>query len=130
MADTAGGGVAAAAAPAGVAPSSRASTGSSGRQINAFTLHEVLEERRITSLESYSQYILLGLSGELSSRAGLPGGAGQAGFASPSSFCSSAAAAPGNRCHNCRQALTSSVASALVVLSQAWHVVHMLPNPH
>src|SRR5689334_20548525 len=34
-----------------------------GRHIDAFTLEDVLEDKRVVCLEAWSQYILIGLSG-------------------------------------------------------------------
>lgn len=60
-----GGGRGAARPPAAAAPGAAAAgaAGASGRQIEAFTLHPVVTEKRLLCLEAWGGYALLGLSG-------------------------------------------------------------------
>lgn len=62
----AGGGGVGAARPAAGAPAPAPAAGAasvSGRQIEAFTLHPVVTEKRLLCLEAWGGYALLGLSG-------------------------------------------------------------------
>ncbi len=41
-----------------------ATAAASGKHIEAFTLEHVLEEKKVNCLETWNQYLLVGLSGE------------------------------------------------------------------
>ncbi len=42
-----------------------AAAAAEGRQIEAFTVHDVVTDKRLLCLEAWSSYVLLGLSGGL-----------------------------------------------------------------
>jgi hypothetical protein len=63
MAAAAGGAAAAAAAAAVAAVASSGGASAAGRQIEAFTVQAVLDEKRVLCLESWSSYLLIGLAG-------------------------------------------------------------------
>ena len=60
----------AAAAAVGAAAGSGGGASAAGRQIEAFTVQPVLDEKRVLCLEAWSNYLLIGLAGGLWLRAG------------------------------------------------------------
>lgn len=61
-----------AAAADGAAAGSGGGASAAGRQIEAFTVQPVLNEKRVLCLEAWSSYLLIGLAGGLWLRAGRP----------------------------------------------------------